>query len=127
MKESIIILILLGLIGFPLVKLASSVKPMSDVAVNAGLERLDTVQYLKLHSKFKFIGKEKDLGKYKSIKGIRLDGESFMVIMPSDYECKDGNEVELKIMWPNGTKEADFYWVIPANVKLSDPRTLVID
>ena len=99
MKESIIILILLGLIGFPLVKLVSSVKPMSDVAVNAGLERLDTVQYLKLHSKFKFIGKEKDLGKYKSIKGIRLDGESFMVIMPSDYECKDGNEVELKIMW----------------------------
>lgn len=130
MKNSIVIAILLILIGVPLVKLASNVKPMRDVAVEAGLERLDTTQYLKLPGKFKFIGKEKDLGKYKSIEGRRSDGESFMVIMPNGYDCKDGDEVEIKIMWPNGTKdEASFYWVIPANTKLTDthPRTLVIE
>lgn len=97
---------------------------MKDVAIEAGLERLDTVQYLELPGKFKFVGEEKNLGKYKSIEGKRSDGESFMIIMPSDYECKYGGEVDLKIMWPNGTKEkSDFYWVIPADIELSDLRT----
>lgn len=126
--HAVVIIVILILIGVPLVKLARNVKPMTEVAVNAGLEKLDTTQYLKLPGKFKIVGKGKNLGKYKSIEGRRFDGESFMVIMPNDYDCKEGDEIEIKIMWPNGTKDgASFYWVIPANTKLSDPRTLVIE